>query len=492
MFRVLRSQTVNLVQQLQRRREFWKIGLTLFVLLVSVGVSPMCLPAVWSGTGNQPHAENVRQSLPARTVAVATGKVAIYAPNPRYLQDANGNPIVLIGFGNEVKNPAAVLDQLAGKINYQRAYVTWFHTTGSTGEYERGTPFPKNGALWDLAAWDATFWSNLHDYISKARERGIIVGLTIWDGHSALPGGKFGDQSLWNSDKNVQGIQWAYDDDALANFPNPNPASSNAQERLVYYQRRWIDRLINEVKDYPNVIIELDNETDQASEEWWLWWADYFINKGDFVIATTWNDQYTISDSTFSTDPRLHMKSYHTRSDTIITSERYVWNKVIVADADDSCSNLDATNARKIAWQSFLRGGHWNDFVCFGELFPDSVKIDYYGKLLDFLKTGNVPFWEMAPANNLVTSGFALAKTGSHYLIYLPAGGSTTVDLSVASGTLDVEWYNPRTGEVTPAGTTTGGSNQNFTAPFSGDAVLHIGTESELSRLYLPLILKSS
>jgi hypothetical protein len=50
---------------------------------------------------------------------------------------------------------------------------------------------------------------------------------------------------------------------------------------------------------------------------------------------------------------------------------------------------------------------------------------------------------------------------------------TATVDLSAASGTLSVEWFNPSTGETTAAGTITGGANLDFTAPFSGDAVLY-------------------
>ena len=55
--------------------------------------------------------------------AQGTGRVAVHATKRRYLQDASGNPIVIIGFGNEAKNRAAILDGLKGKINYQRAYV---------------------------------------------------------------------------------------------------------------------------------------------------------------------------------------------------------------------------------------------------------------------------------------------------------------------------------------------------------------------------------
>jgi len=403
--------------------------------------------------------------------AQGTGRVAVYGPNPRYLQDAEGRPFVIIGFGREERPERSVLDQLKGKINYQRVYAAWWHRNDHPDQYCCGRPWVMVRGNADMNVWNETYWSNLHDYLRNARERDIVVGLTIWDGHSWLPGGKFGDEAVWNSQYNVQGVQWAYDYAALVNFPNPQPTGGYS-ERLVYHQRRWVDRLIGEIKAYPNILIELDNETDHASESWFLWWADYFIQKGDFVIATTWNSKYTISDETFSRDPRLNMKSYHSRTDEAITTARLSWNKVIVADADNKCSNLNATIARKIAWRSFIKGGHWNDFVCGATAFPDSTKIRYYGHLLNFIKTRSVPFAEMSPNNSLVSNGNLLSKLGRYYLAYIE--GKVNLDLRAVPGILHFEWYNPRTGNDAGSGRIQGGTVRTFSPPSSGDFVLWV------------------
>jgi hypothetical protein len=403
--------------------------------------------------------------------AQGTGRVAVYGPNPRYLQDASGRPVFILGAGNEGRNEAAILDELRDKISYQRAYVALWGRQHNPNAYSGGRPWPMVDGKADLDVWNETFWTNLRNYVENARDRGIIVGLTIWDGHYDLPGGKAGTDSVWQSKYNVQNIQWAYDHGALANFSNPK-RTGGAREKLVYYQRRWIDRLVNEVRDYPNVIIELDNETDDASESWFLWWADYFIQKGNFVIATTWNSKYTISDRTFSKDPRLHVKSYHSRSDESITPARLSWKKVIIADADNKCSNLDATSARKIAWRSLLKGGHWNDFVCVGTAFPDSKKIQYYGHLLNFIKTRSLPFAAMSPNNSFVSGGHALSKPGLYYLAYVEQ--SVNLDLTAVPGIVDYEWYNPRTGNTDGSGKIQGGAQRSFSPPGSGDFVLWV------------------
>lgn len=96
------------------------------------------------------------------------------------------------------------------------------------------------------------------------------------------------------------------------------------------------------------------------------------------------------------------------------------------------------------------------------------------GRLVSFMESTNIN--EMAPHDEVVTSGtgYCLANLGGEYVIYLPDGGSITVDLSDATGTLDVEWYDPKGGTYHDEGTVTDRGSETFTPPFSGDAVLHV------------------
>jgi hypothetical protein len=43
-------------------------------------------------------------------------------------------------------------------------------------------------------------------------------------------------------------------------------------------------------------------------------------------------------------------------------------------------------------------------------------------------------------------SKWCLAKAGEIYLVYLPAGGTTSLDLSQASGQFTLRWFDPRHG----------------------------------------------
>ncbi len=414
-------------------------------------------------------------TFPAR--AAGTGRVAVYPPNHHYLMDANGQPFLLIGYGHEQLNDAATLDQLAGKVNYVRSYFAVFMRHYGWNSKWQHEPWAVVGDKVDMDAWNDAYWANLRRDLYAAETRHLVVGLTIWDGHTALPGGKAGSYSFWDADKNLQGVQWSYDAGALQQYSHPRK-SGGAAERLVYYQRRVVDKLLEEIKDFPNVIIELNNEDSHgASERWWLWWAKYFKDKG-YVVAVneTAGGEGALSDATFAASPYVDLKFYHWRTDATLTSERYGFNKLVVADADTDCEDVDPDQARRLEWKSVLRGGGWNDFVCMQQSFPNHVKTGYYGNLLNFFASRHIPFWELTPMGGLSSSGYALAKPGVFYLVY--AEHDAVVDLSGASGTFHFLWHDPRTGATVSSGTVTGGAKRNFTIPETNDYILWI-TASE-------------
>jgi hypothetical protein len=77
---------------------------------------------------------------------------------------------------------------------------------------------------------------------------------------------------------------------------------------------------------------------------------------------------------------------------------------------------------------------------------------DYCRIAIDFFRDEKIPFADMASSNSLVgntkddNSKFCFAKAGDIYLVYLPNGGTADLDLSGATGSYKVSWFNPRTG----------------------------------------------
>jgi hypothetical protein len=89
------------------------------------------------------------------------------------------------------------------------------------------------------------------------------------------------------------------------------------------------------------------------------------------------------------------------------------------------------------------------------------------GYAVDFLRNFGITFWIMNPDNDLVTSGFCLANPGNEYVIYLPNGGTTELDLTEYGADFSVQWYDPRNG---------GGLTNGSVASVTGGGSVNLGS----------------
>ncbi|MCG8364069.1 MAG: hypothetical protein MJA27_12155, partial [Pseudanabaenales cyanobacterium] len=77
---------------------------------------------------------------------------------------------------------------------------------------------------------------------------------------------------------------------------------------------------------------------------------------------------------------------------------------------------------------------------------------DFCRIALDFFRDQEIPFHEMTNVDALVgnpdhaNDRYCFAKPGEIYLVYLPNGGTSELDLRNASGRFAVRWFNPREG----------------------------------------------
>ncbi len=67
---------------------------------------------------------------------------------------------------------------------------------------------------------------------------------------------------------------------------------------------------------------------------------------------------------------------------------------------------------------------------------------------LKFFKNNHIPFWKMNDDNSYVTnaSADAFVDPGNYYVVYLPDGGTTDLDLQAFTEPFSVLWYDPRNG----------------------------------------------
>jgi hypothetical protein len=125
-------------------------------------------------------------------------------------------------------------------------------------------------------------------------------------------------------------------------------------------------------------------------------------------------------------------------------------------DPDDRPGNNQDTVRAEVLWGNLMAGGggvEWyfgyknqnNDLSCEDWRSRDRMW-DYTRFAIDFFEA-YLPYWDMQPADEHTDAGnYCLARPDDVYALFLPHGGSPTLDLAASEGAYDVEWYNPRTG----------------------------------------------
>ncbi len=137
-------------------------------------------------------------------------------------------------------------------------------------------------------------------------------------------------------------------------------------------------------------------------------------------------------------------------------------------------------------WGTFMAGGAGVEYY-FGYQLPENDLLledfrsrdkswDYCRIALGFFHDHAIPLTKMTNADELVgnaandNSVYCLAQAGQLYLVYLPKGGTSTLDLTATPGAFTVAWFNPRDGGALSAATpATGGAKLTLTAPSADD-----------------------
>lgn len=146
-------------------------------------------------------------------------------------------------------------------------------------------------------------------------------------------------------------------------------------------------------------------------------------------------------------------------------------------------------------WGTLLAGGAGVEYY-FGYTLPQNdlgcedwrsrdKSWDYCRIALSFFEENDIPFWEMKNTNNLIgnmsndNSKYCFSNPGKVYVIYMPNGGSTNLDLNANKGSYHITWYDPRQGGVLQKGSITEANGQGKislgnppSAPFSDWVVL--------------------
>ena len=440
----------------------------------------------------------------------ASGPLRVHPQNPRYFADAAGRAVYLTGSHTwdtlqdmgETDPPAkfdydAYLDFLTRyNHNFIRLWrwdlVSWDTHEEKTPRHFFVAPHPwartgPGNALdgkpkFDLTKFDEDFFDRLRTRVAAAGDRGIYVSVMLHEGWGLwhMPKGWQADPFHPANNINGTGSYLKADMPGMQLFTLASP-------KAVALQEAYVRKVIDTVNDLDNVLYEIANESDNNTTDW-QYHMIRFIKK----YESTKPKQHPVGMTSRGGAPgnpkddldRLLKSPADWISPTTFRRD-YMKNppaadgaKIILSDTDHLWGiGGDAS----WVWKTFLRGLH--------PLYMDAYQHRVLTRFQSMEKqvdsgrracghtrvyANKMNLAAMTPRDELASSKYCLANPGHEYLVFIPGGGSVTVDLSAATGELKAEWMHPVTGAITVGEPVKGGAKQTLKAPFTGDAVLYV------------------
>jgi hypothetical protein len=446
----------------------------------------------------------MRASTSVRVGTRSLGPLRVSAVNPRYFVDRAGRVVFLAGDhtwsdlqDNGTTDPPPRFDYTAFLERLQtyglRVFILWaWEQASKTGEIRGDYSIAPSVYLrtgpgravdgkrrFDLRRFDPAYFSRLRRRVVAARERGIYVIVMLFNGWSVErkgDGENPWDGHPFNPANNVNGVNGDLDGDGDGGETHTLAAPS-----ITRLQEAYVARVIRAVGDQPNVLYEISNESSPGSMPWQNHMVRFMREHEPagqrHPIGIT--AEYPGGDNA---DLLASAADWIAPNGDIEDLTPSSGEKVVFADTDHLCGVCGDTG---FPWRALTRGVN--------PMFMDP----YDGKAIGLGAldaSPNDPRWEvvrrrlgiaealserldlakLVPRSDLCSTGFCLAdaKHGSLYVVYLPNGGSATVDLSRSPSRLRLSWVDPDTGVTTPGGTIAGGGVRSVEAPGSGDAVL--------------------
>jgi hypothetical protein len=437
------------------------------------------------------------------------GPLRVSEINPRYFTDATGKAILLTGSHtwNNLADmgptePPQVFDfdkQLDWMEQYGHNFMrmwTWelliWDTASTRPErwdrepeihrvyphvYERTGPGTAvdGKPKFDLTKFNPVYFQRLRTRLEKAAARNIYVSVMLFEGWGLQRVPNAWENHPFHPANNINGI------DANANGDSTGvEVHELVNPEIVKMHERYVRKVIDTVNDLDNIVYEISNENHTASTPFQYHMInlihDYEQSKPKQhpvgmtyqLIGGTNKDLFNSPADWISPN-----KDGGYRGDPPANDGR----KVILSDTD----HLWGTGGNQAwVWKSFCRGLN----PIFMDPYDGAVLGIPYDEQWKTIRASQgyvrcfaerMGLIHMTPQNSLASTGYCLANPGEEYLSYLPYGGAVEIDLSAANGELNVEWFNPNTGETRSAQSITGGGRQTLQSPFGDDdAVLYI------------------
>ena len=367
----------------------------------------------------------------------------------------------------------------------------------------------------DLDTFNEAYFQRLRSRLIQAAERGIYCAVMLFQGWSLhRTSASYGDPwpvHPFNASNNINGVDVPYtradDDEHPCLHSTLNPA-------VLARQETYVRKVVDTVNDLDNVLYEIINEGGATA------WQVHMIN---FVheIERSKARQHPVG-MTHRISPRqFNADLFESPAEWISPAkEPQEWMYPGAVYLEDYQNDPPPADGRKVilndtdhlwghggnpqwVWKSFTRGHNpifmdpwWPLYI---ESDPAVTPWTFVGGVTKDAR--DYPDWDptrramgdtqryankmnlakMTPRPELASSRYCLANPGEEYMIYLPEGGSVTLNLRGCQGSFSVEWFLPRVNRTFPgAHPLAGGDYVATAAPFTGDAVLYIQKDYQM------------
>jgi hypothetical protein len=396
----------------------------------------------------------------------------------RYLAtlEADGLNYTRLFGGSYVEVPAKSFGILRNDLAPAKGKFLAPWARSSVGGYAGG------GNKFDLEQWNPEYFRRLHDFLSEASKRGIVVELTLF---SSQYGEMQWNVSPFNPSNNVNHIE-ALDWKKLETLENGN---------ILKYQESYTRKLVREANAFDNVIFEIQNEpwsdrpvtsalinpylfppvrdkypnsvdlADDLSLAWqakvseWISSEEGDLSTRHLIAQNYSNFRYPVK----TLVPGVSIVNFHYAYPEAAL-ENYGLGKAIGYD-ETGFLGRDDDLYRRQAWNFMLSGGGVFDGLDYSfsvghedgnDLRPNgpgggspTLRRDLR-VLSDFLQ--EFTLIDMKPDFNIVkhapgATAHALSKPGREYAIYFDGHGPAEIDFELPAGHYSAVWVNVKTGD---------------------------------------------
>ena len=427
-------------------------------------------------------------------------RIRPWVENPSYWQ-YRGRPLLLLGASKDdnlfqIPDLEAHLDEMkSAGANYIRNTMSDRKDYGFEVYACKQLPDGK----YDLEQWNDEYWTRFANLLRWTHEREIIVQIEVWDrfdySRDNWTPHPYNPKNNVNYSHEQSGLAPSYPDHPGRNkqpffFTTPKQRNNTV---VLRFQQRVVDKMLSYALKYDHVLYCMDNET-AGEEAWGAYWADYIRQRatqaGRRVCVTEMWDDWDLK-----ADRHRRTLDHPERYDFADVSQNnqkkgqehwdnFQWVRQHVADQPRPLNTVktygadggrfgDNRDGIERWWRHVIGGAASARFhrptSGLGLSEPAAASVQAARKLESLLK-----LWNVEPADELLedraeNEAYLAARPGEAYALYFPNGGSVRLDLTAASGQLDLRWIDIGTGAWHGDSTTiNGGGTVAISAPGKG------------------------